>query len=192
VRDDDPSTAGLGPYSSPTAVFDAFRKARSKQNWGRCFSFLSPAAQNHVVFETFFALATKDSSESRAILREYGLDEGSLTAIFETRLNKSNGDAGGAPKSHNETAEVVCRTVRNKREFYIRGRNLLDSKDQVPSLGDLQDLVVDGDVARGMAKTTTMHVESSGGPSRSVETEVYQTFSFRKLDESWLLDVRLE
>ena len=41
-------------YSSPTAVFDAYREARIKRDARTVFSLWTPQAQNDAVFEAFF------------------------------------------------------------------------------------------------------------------------------------------
>jgi hypothetical protein len=180
-------------YESPIAVFNAFREARSKGNWEKCFSTLSPSAQDDAVFEMFFACAEADSSQSRAVLSKVGLDEGSLSRRLEAKM-KELGDS--APEASDPRRadrgvlrEVVCAQIRDKTAFYVAVRNLFEGKSGLPPLGDLEDLVIEGNVATGRAKTILSYIGSETEKAdRVVESESYRSFNFRMSDRGWLID----
>ena len=89
--DDKADTGTQKRYPSPTAVFDAYREARSKRDWRKCFSCLTPEEQNNAVFESFFECAESNSKESRAICKKYGLDEAALNDALEKTYKAKHG-----------------------------------------------------------------------------------------------------
>ena len=58
-------------YSSPTAVFSAYREASRRKDWRKLFACLTPEKQNDLIFECFFACAEKNSTEARAIVKSH-------------------------------------------------------------------------------------------------------------------------
>jgi hypothetical protein len=56
-------------YSSPKAVFDAYREVRGKREWGKLFSLLTPETQKNAVFEAFFSCMMLHSKEASAIVK---------------------------------------------------------------------------------------------------------------------------
>src|SRR4051794_9661804 len=69
-------------YPSPKAVFDAYREACARRDWRRCFSLLTREIQDGVVFEVYFGCNIRDSKESRAILKRYGVDDATMTSYL--------------------------------------------------------------------------------------------------------------
>jgi hypothetical protein len=179
-------------YSSPKAVFDAFREARGKRDWRKCFSLLTAKAQSDALFESFFACGMHDSKESRAILTKYGLDDATIgDAIRKKYKEKYDIDtADGAEKvalpgdsERDLLVDIVATRVKDKAGFFEAERNLL-AKASVSPVSDLEQLVVHNDTATGHAKITWV---PTPGESREV-SKFDKTFKFRRIDGGWLLD----
>jgi hypothetical protein len=113
-----------------------------------------------------------DTPKSRSILNMYGLDEASLTPSLE-KLPSTGRDA---------LRQVVATKVQDKSGFYVAMLNVVEGGTPAP-LGDLENVVVNGDVASGRAKKT---VADPGSPSQSSQYD--QDFAFRRLNGGWLLD----
>ena len=187
-------------YPSPTAVFDAYREAREKRDWCKCFSLLTPEAQNDALFESFFACGMHDSKESRAILKKYGLDDAAVGDALRKKYKEKYGididTAEGAASvallgdsDRDLLVDVVAAHVKDKAGFFEAEINQFE-KNPVSPLGDLDQLVIDDDTATGRAATPGFHYETPGKTPRKVEDKTYKAFHFRRVNGGWLLDLR--
>jgi hypothetical protein len=188
-------------YPSPTAVFDAYRKARENREWRTCFSFLTPEAQNDAVFEDFFACAEHASKEEHAIVKEY-VDGTTLNDDYEKKYKEKHGidlpklRAGREtdptfvppPPDRDLLRDVVAAHVKDKAGFFEANAKLSE-KNPVSPLGDLEQLVIDDDTATGRAATPGFHYETPGKTPRKVEDKTYKAFHFRRVNGGWLLDL---
>jgi hypothetical protein len=188
-------------YASPTAVFDAYREAREKRDWRKCFSLLTLEAQNDALFESFFACGMHDSKESRAILKKYGLDDAAVGDALRKKYKEKYGididTAEGAASvallgdsDRDLLVDVVAAHVKDRAGFFEAENNPFVEATVSP-FGDLEQLVVHDDTATGRAATSSFHDETPPGEAtRKVEDKIYKTFYFRRVNGGWLLDLR--
>jgi hypothetical protein len=129
-------------YSSPKAVFDAYREARLKRDARTFFSLLTPQAQNDEVFETFFSCMERqgtdtitgrhsEAEEIGRIVEKY-VDVASLHADYEKKYKEKHGidiakvtaghenDQTFVPPPHDDQLwrDVVASHVKDKAGFY--------------------------------------------------------------------------
>ncbi len=79
-------------YSSPGEVFDAYRKARDKDDWRTLFSCLTKESQELEVFEVFIACeTTSHHQEARAVCKKYGVDNVSINTIYYAKYKRKHG-----------------------------------------------------------------------------------------------------
>ena len=196
-------------YASPTAVFDAYRKARDKHAARMVFSLLTPQAQSDAVFETFFACAEQGSQEMGPIVPKY-VDLATLGDDYEKQYKKKHGvdlaklqaehknDPTFVPPSQDEQLwrDVVAAHIKDKAGFYEAVAKHFDERDAkrheekpVSPLGDLEQVVVQDDTATGHAATLGFHYETPPGkPTQKVEDRIDKTFKFRRINGGWLMD----
>jgi hypothetical protein len=207
---DDKKDAGTQKrYPSPTAVFDAYRKARDKRDVRTFFSLLTPRAQSDVVFESFFECMEVGSEEMGAIVPKY-VDVATLDDDYDKQYKKKHGidiaevsaghdnDPTFVPPPYDEQLwrDVVVAHVKNKAEFCEAVEKHFDKtaadrheENPVFPLGDLEHLVVKGDTATGSAKETILPRggESPRKPGQS--PPVYEKpLKFQRVNGGWLLD----
>lgn len=178
-------------YPSPTAVFDAYRKARDKRDARTVFAILTPQAQNDAVFESFFACIERQGADaitgrgSEVIARLVGrfLDTRTLNDDYEKQYKKKHGidiakveeghknDPTFVPPPHDEQLwrDVVAAHVKDKAGFYEAVAKHFDERaaerheeNPISPLGGLEHLVVEGDTAKGSAKETILRRIASG------------------------------
>ena len=183
-------------FSSPEAAFDAYREARRKQAWRKCFSCLTPDCQNDAVFETFFGCAMRDSEESRAIVKKY-VDLAAVGSDYERKYKEKHGvDLRKLTSRHGTDAKSVrpkqdrdlmqdalAANVKDKAGFYDAAGKLFAKKKPDARLGKLEQVVIRGDTATGRAPLIRL-------PSEKAEKSRCKTFKFRKINGGWLLDSR--
>lgn len=201
IEGDETSAGTRIRYQSPSAVFDAYREARAKRDWRKCFSCLTPETQNEAVFEVFFSCTESNSKESRAVVEKY-VDNAAASAEFEKKYKEKHGiDITETSKGHETDPtytppapdrdllrDAVAAHVKDKAGFYDAAANLF-AKTPASPLGDLKQMVVHDDTATGRVATPGFHYETPPGESpRKVEDKIYKPFEFRRVTGGWLLD----
>ncbi len=191
VHADDKGT--VQQYCTPTAVFEAYREARSMQQWRKVFSLLTAESQDDLVFESFFACAVHDTKETRAIVKKY-LDEAAFDAALKEGYKKRYGidadteDGAAKIQSLGDSdrpllVEVLAGQIKDKAEFVEAVTNTQE-KAPIPTLGKLEQLVVKGDTATGRALVPLPWPVGETRP----EQLVHRQFDFKKVNGGWLLD----
>jgi hypothetical protein len=196
-------------YPSAKAVFDAYREAREKREWGKLFSLLTPQAQKDAVFEDFFSCTMSNSGEAAAIIRKY-VDGAEANSEYEQRYKKKHGidlakhraghetDPKYVPPEHDDQLwrDVVAAHVKDKAEFNAAVAKYFDERDAerhevepVMPLGKLEHLVVHDDTATGSAKQTVLPRPGESPLKPGQAPPVYEKpFTFRRVNAGWLLD----
>lgn len=171
-------------FSSPVTVFDAYREARNKRDWRRCFALLTSEALDDAVFEAFFSSAESQSKKARDIVKRY-VDENTMKSEIEKermRIAKDN--------TKLDLRGVLAKAVKDKAGFCADMSEVF-APDPVPPLGELRNLKVDGDTAKGQVATTSWHISGDGkGASKKVVDEIEKTFEFKRIDGRWLIHAR--
>jgi hypothetical protein len=167
-------------YSSPEAVFDAYREALGKRDWRTIYLCYTPDAQKSAIFETYFASQVHRRTKAiEGVLKKFLVDK-SL-------------DAPEPPNSsdHAKLVDYMYKSVSDPTGFFIEVNTVLREADQpLDPPGELHDVSVDGEVARGHANLTVRSIEfESGRPSKSFADKHDSTFRFCKRDGGWLIDV---
>jgi hypothetical protein len=184
-------------YSSPTAVFDAFREARDKRDWRKVFPLLTPEAQSYAVFESFFECTELGSKRTGDAVPKY-VDLATLTEDYHKAYKKKHGiglDEAEAKYKNEPTdanrphdtelwSDVVVAHVTDKVGF-CEAVAKLSEKEPVWPLGDLEQLAVHGDTATGKAKLTLVRQPRGSPPAVD---KIDKTYRIRKTDGGWLLD----
>jgi hypothetical protein len=188
-------------YQSPTAVFDAYREARGKRELRKLFSLLTPEAQSHAVFESFFECTERGSKQTGAIVTKY-VDLATLNDDYENQYKKKHGvdlakvqaghenDPTFVPPPHDEQLwrDAVVARVKDKAGFFEAVAKLSE-KNPVSPLGDLEELAVHGDTATGHAKMTILPRPGESPPKAGGPPPIYdKPFKFRRVNGGWLLD----
>jgi hypothetical protein len=200
-------------YSSPKAVFDAYREVRGKREWGKLFSLLTPEAQNAAAFEEFFSCTMSDSggadTEATMIVKKY-VDLGTIQDDYEQKYKKKHGidlakhraghetDPKYVPPKHDEQLwrDVVAAHIKDKAGFFEAVAKHFDERDAkrhevnpVMPLGELEHLVVHDDTATGNAKETILPRSGESPLKPGQAPPVYEkSFKFRRINGGWLLD----
>jgi len=79
-------------YSSPVAVFDAFRASRDQQDWQTILPCLTPELRDDQVFEAFFACSMQRSNPRIvAVLKKHGVDSEAILAEYHKRYKEKHG-----------------------------------------------------------------------------------------------------
>lgn len=168
--------------ATPADVFETYREARSKRDWRRCFSILTPEAQDGAVFEAYFSSAESGSPEAAAVCKRY-VNEGTLKSETEKERQKNAAD-----NTSFDLRAVLPKAVADKAGFYAAITDIfINEGDPPPPLGELLNLKVDGDVAHGHASTTQWHLKYSNGVETKVVDEVESSFTFKRIDGQWLI-----
>jgi hypothetical protein len=180
---------GRALYTSPAAAFDAYRDARANGDWRACFLCLSDKARADVIFAFVFAGAESGSNERRAIVQRYLSGAPGKGRVL--------GDSGallgpGAAKTPGRDAvrDRLAARVKDMAGFFEAiGKYDAEHFGSPPPLGELEQLVVRGDIAAGRALTTCIRYEShDAGPPQKIEEKVRRTFLFKRRNGGWLLD----
>jgi hypothetical protein len=189
-------------YSSPADVFNAYREARSKRDWRKCFHCLTPEAQKDALFETYFACGMSGSKEVATICEKF-IDGVTLNADYEKRYKEKHGMSIAEVRAKEQTeeprgptatsdrdllVEALNAQIQDKVGFYEAALNLLESSDSPSPIGDLGQMVIEGDSATGAADIAIVHYEMKPGePEKRVDDKVPKTFKFRKVNGGWLI-----
>ena len=200
---DSKPSAGLpgGVYATPAAVFDAYREARRKKEWRKCFDCLTPDAQKSMVFELVFQCGLGGSERAPLIVKEFVDDKlqsdfdkkfkekfGMDHATFREKLRSDPNVAAQETSEHQLLCDVVAAHVRDRAGFFEAVSNLFDQGDE--PLGELKQIMVDGDTASGQTESMMQHLSSSGdGVYKVVRSRYDKTFQFRKVNGGWLIDL---
>lgn len=79
-------------YSSPTAVFDAFRESRDKQDWQTMLSCLTPELRDDQVFEAFFGCSMQPSDpKTVAVLKKHRVGLQAIQTEYHRRYKEKHG-----------------------------------------------------------------------------------------------------
>jgi hypothetical protein len=81
-------------YSSPQAVFDAFRQAARKEDWQTVYNCHTPEGRADLVFEAYFACGVKEGEKVEALLKKHRATESEFNALYAQRLQKEQGADG--------------------------------------------------------------------------------------------------
>jgi hypothetical protein len=190
-------------YASPTAVFEAYREARGSRDTRTCFSCLTPVMQDEVVFQTFFECAERNSKEDQALIKSQ-IDLSAANDDYEKRYKVKHGidlpkvraghenDPKFVPPANDDglLRDAVAAHVKDIPGF-VEAAAKLSKERPVSPLGDLRDLVVQGDTATGHAKVTIVpNVAGGETPVKPGESPaVYdRPFKFRRVDGGWLIN----
>ena len=207
---DDKRDAGTQKrYPSPTAVFDAYRKARDKRDARTVFSLLTPQAQSDAVFESFFECTELGSKEMGAIVTKY-VDVATLDDDYEKQYKKKHGvntamvttghekapKSAPSPLDEQLWRDVLVAHVKDKAGFYEAvgehfDKPAADRHEENPDfpLGDLEHLLVKGDTATGSAKETILPRGGESPRKPGESPPIYEKpFEFRRVNGGWLLD----
>ena len=199
-------------YPSPKAVFEAYREARAKRDYRKCFSCLTPRAQNEAVFESFFACGMMgNSGGAAAIVRKY-VDLAAINEDYEKEYKKKHGiDIAKAVERHRNDRtlppprqdrqllrDVVAAHTKDKagfceaaNKYYLEKKRAADHHEEKPvrPLGDLEQLAVEGDTATGKAKVTILPRGGESPREPGQPAPVHEKpFKFRRIEGGWLLD----
>jgi hypothetical protein len=113
-----------------------------------------------------------DATLNDALDKEYGADAAkSGAAQIGTK-------SGPPPVATNRDVmrNIVSTHVKDKAGFFEANASLLE-KNAITPLGDLEQIVVNGDTATGRANV-----------GRQIEDKIYKSFRFRRVNGGWLLD----
>ena len=196
-------------YPSPKAVFEVYREARAKRDYRKCFSCLTPEAQNEAAFESFFGCAMRKWGDVAAIVKKY-VDTARIGDAYKKKYKEKHGiDIAKAverykndptltppPRDRQLLRDVVAAHIKDKAGFYEAVGKYSDKRaadrheaNPVCPIGDLEQLVVQGDTATGKAKVTILprggeSPRRPGQPARAYE----KPLKFRRINGGWLLD----
>src|SRR5262245_12748820 len=185
-------------YATPVAVFDAYRGARRKREWRKCFDCLTPESQKDMMFEIFFACAMSDSSEVAAMCKKYIGGRDTFNEDYERRYKEKHGVSIEEVRAKEQTeeprgptatsdrdllVEVLNAHIQDKAGFYESAANLLEQGESYEPLGELKQLTVEGDTASGQAESMMQHLSSSGdGVDKVVRSRYDKAIHFRKVN----------
>jgi hypothetical protein len=102
-------------YSSPKAVFHAYRNALNRHEWQSSFFCMSPKARRDLVFEAFvsFGLHQHDP-EFVGLLNKFGVDMKAMYAEYQKRYKKKHGtDTAKAIGDRNRAAAKAAEYGNN-------------------------------------------------------------------------------
>jgi hypothetical protein len=192
-------------YATPTAVFDAYREARRKREWRKCFDCLTPDSQKDQMFEIYFACGMSSSNEVAAMCKKYIGERETFNDDYERRYKEKHGvsiedvrakEQTEKPRGPTATSdrdlivEVLNAHIQDKAGFYEAAANLLNQGDNYEPLGELKQLTVEGDTASGQAESMMQHLSSSGdGVEKVVRSRHDKTFHFRQVNGGWLIEL---
>jgi hypothetical protein len=81
-------------FDSPTAVFDAYRRADRNEEWRTLYFLFSPEVQRDVIFQFLFTcVAAENIPEVRAIRKKFGPREASTAILYYEAYKKKHGHA---------------------------------------------------------------------------------------------------
>jgi hypothetical protein len=151
-------------YSSPQAVFDAYREAIGKRDWRTAYFCYTLESQKSAVFETYFA-----SQERRQ------------TKAIEDVLKKLTGGKsleGAKPPDHADNAQVadfMYKVVDDPAAFFSEMNTVLHDADHpLDAPGKLHDVSVDGDTATGHTAVTIRSIRYEfGKQEKAIATTAY-------------------
>ena len=183
-------------YSSPSAVFGSFTRARENMDWGKVFSCMTVALQNQAIVEACMACQMhQDNPKFVAIQEKYGATEEAINnAYFKRYRKKHKIDAGTTdaqiPLGDQEVInEAILAEIRDKHDFHAAVYATLHQKGGLSQMRNFREEKVDSDVATGIADVTYYIFKGTGNGIMKKEEQVFvQTFKFRKVNESWLID----
>ncbi len=191
-------------YSSPTAVFNAYRQAGAKGDWRKLFSCYTPRVQDGVVCESLFGSAERNSEEDLAILKKY-VDLAGINEEYKSKYKAKHGvDLAKLVAEHEHEHDPKFKPPARDDELWVHAvvAHIKDKVGFVEAVakvsevklypkGDLDGLLVRGDTASGHAKETILpDVEHGERPLKPGESPaVYDRhYTFRRIKGSWLID----
>lgn len=205
-------------YSSPDAVFNAFREASKKHDWRTAFFCLTPQAREAAVLEAFSLcnLSTRNP-KIPGILKKFGAEGKVVYAEYQRRYREKYGEAPQEikpappafsrppspfpeekdwppfpPRDQDLLRKIVNGLITDKPGFYEAVNNILEY-GRAP-IGKLEDLIIQGDTATGQASKTlyVINIGAGGRPEKELEEALKEIYCFRKLNGAWFIDKREE
>jgi hypothetical protein len=167
-------------YSSPKAVFDAYREALGKQEWRTVYFCCTPELQKSAVFEAYFA--SQDRARTNAI----------EDVLKKFLIDSTSQEAAKLPDKaeYAQVAEFLYQHVSDPVAFFTEMNTVLHDAGHPPELpGGLHDLAVSGDTATAHATIAIRGIKGEPGkPDRPFAHPAESSFHFRKLNGGWLID----
>ena len=107
LAEDKPVPTAPKAYSSPRAVFDAFREAYTKRDWHTVFYCQTPDVRDNLVFEAYFGCHMHpDNPKVLAVLKKYGAESSTIDAEYYKRHKKKFGVDLGKLTAEREVREA--------------------------------------------------------------------------------------
>jgi len=180
-------------FSSPQAVFNSFREAGAKSDWHRRFRCLTPNARRKTLFELFFQCAESGSAQAQQIVTDYIGDRAMFQDEYRRKHQAKYGKAASPPCAGPTDMDLFTDTlysrIEDKAGFYAAVSTFFLGSDSAPPIGELEQLVVDGDKATGRSKVIVRSTQRSPGQApRTIAEKVYKTYEFRNVNGEWLIE----
>jgi ketosteroid isomerase-like protein len=92
ILSQEPGLQGSKVYSSPQAVFDAFREARKRGDWKTLFPCMTVEFRDDQTFEAFFSCSMRSSTpEVRALYAKFGVRPAAIQADYHKQYKAKHG-----------------------------------------------------------------------------------------------------
>lgn len=188
----EPPTSG-----SPKEAFDVYRKAIAKGDWSTAFQCLSDDAKKQAVYDAYILGSShlgELGKKAAKVQSDYGASSRLVDAEYEKRYlakrsDKTNDGIGdGGIKV---LQAILDELVDDKLGFYVETAKLVADSKSTPTLEPLEQVEVAGSRAKGQAQVTVFVFSSrNGGPMERKERKVLETYYFRKVGQSWFIDLK--
>ena len=200
---DDPKS-----YDSPQQVFDAYREANANGNYRSVFFCLTPAARDNALFRMY--VSHRNNPQMTAVTKKYGIEMDEVSIKYHQQYKTKHGKQHKAvsldgteliqpslsspPIAPHQLVDkalyrdVVCAEVSDKAGFYDAAAKITKTSDDLPPVGKLQDLKVQGESAKGNANVTRIVYSLRTGKLKKELDTYLETFHFRKAEGGWLIE----
>ena len=102
-------------YSSPNAVFDAYRQAYQRRDWRTLYFLFTPKVQRDMVFEAYFACGELDDPKLKAVQKTFGCSEAALRKRYLEEYKRKHGHNEEIDKYLAEIEKATADAESNKR-----------------------------------------------------------------------------
>ena len=152
-------------YSSPQAVYDAYRRAQDKHDWRTAFCCLTPHGKDIAMLEGFMICTLHRSDERvEAILKKHAIEFAAVEADLQRLTKQKDVDGGevadkqgdGAPAGLDLLREILAARINDPAGFVDATQQAFHSA-AVQAFERLENVTIEGNQASGLAVFLRLH-----------------------------------
>jgi hypothetical protein len=187
----------LTPQTQSAAVFEAIFSCMERQGTDAIRGRRSEAKEIGLIVEKYFDYPAAVDDYQKQYKKKHGIDLAKFRAKAEAETEKNpNAVIAEPPRDDQLWYDAVTAHVKDKAGFYVAVKKHFQERDAkhhindpVWPLGDLEQLVVQGDTATGRAKETILPRADESPLKPGQKPPIYERpFKFRRINGGWLID----